>query len=151
MEKRISSRAIIFVGDKIVSMYREKFGRKYYTFPGGKQEEGETEKECVKREVFEEFGLVVRPIKKVYVYESDKSIENFYVCIWESGDFGSGHGEEFLPGQTKGVYKPVQIEIAQIPNLLLMPPEVAAELFNDYAKNGEELTKFVKKLYGEIK
>ena len=151
MEKRISSRAIIFVDDKIISMYRENFDRKYYTFPGGKQEEGETEEECVKREVFEEFGIVVKPIKKVYVYESNKSIENFYVCVWESGEFGSGRGEEFQPNQNKGVYKPVEIEISKIPNLPLMPPEVATELVKDFVKNGKELTNKVKKIYGEIK
>ena len=33
--KRNAVRAIIFVDDKIMSMYREKNDRIYYTFPGG--------------------------------------------------------------------------------------------------------------------
>ena len=53
-KKRISARAIIIYEDKIVTMYREVKGRKYYTFPGGHIEQNESEQECVKREIFKD-------------------------------------------------------------------------------------------------
>lgn len=68
-----------------------------------------------------------------------------------SGEFGSGEGEEYQRGQTNGVYKPAMINIVDIPNLPLMPPEVASEFFNDYKNNKQHLRDNVKCLYGEIK
>ena len=149
--KRKRTRAIIVHDGKIVSMYRENQGRVYYTFPGGGMEEGESEEECVKREVFEEFGLTIEPIKKVYTYENKISIEHLYIARWLSGEFGTGEGEEFQENRNKGIYIPKMIEIADIPNLPLMPPEVASAFYNDYFKNGENLRSDVKFIYGEIK
>lgn len=134
--KRKRARAIIFSDNKLLAMYRELDKRIFYTFPGGGMEENETEEECVVREVFEEFGLTVRPIKKVYIYENEKSIEYFYTCEWLAGEFGTGAGEEFQPGKDSGVYKQVLIEISDVPSLPLMPPEIATLFFEDYIKNG---------------
>ncbi|MBO4569874.1 MAG: NUDIX domain-containing protein [Clostridia bacterium] len=150
-EKRISGRAIIVHEGKLVSMYREREGRVFYTFPGGRIEENETEVDCVKREVFEEFGIVVKPIKKVYIYENQRAIEHFYLSEWVSGEFGTGNGEEFQNNQTNGVYIPKLINIEEIPNLPLMPPEIASAFYNDYTNNNEELREDVKYIYGEIK
>lgn len=144
--KRKRARGIVFVDGKLVSMYREFQGRVFYTIPGGGMEEGESEQECVKREVFEEFGLVVEPIKKVYYYENDISIENFYLCEYVSGEFGSGQGEEFQPNRNRGVYIPSLLDLDEIENLPLMPPEVAKALVEDLKKNGKTLRDDVKKV-----
>ncbi len=150
-EKRVRARAIIIHEGKIVSMYRERQGRIFYTFPGGGMEGNETEEECVKREVFEEFGLVVKPIKKVYTYENQNSVEYFYTAEWISGEFGSGEGEEYQENRNNGVYLPKFIEISEIPNLPLMPPEVASSFYEDYMKNGKTLRNDIKFIFGEIK
>ena len=150
-QKRIRARAIIVKDDKIVSMYRERNGRIFYTFPGGGMEGNETEVDCVKREVMEEFGLTVKPIKKLYTYENQNSVEHFYLAEWVAGEFGTGEGEEYQPDRNNGVYIPKFIEISQIPNLPLMPPEVATAFYNDYVENGEKVRNDVKFLKGEIK
>ena len=150
-EKRARARAIIIHEGKMVSMYRERQGRVFYTFPGGGMEGTETEEECVKREVFEEFGLIVKAIKKVYTYENKNSIEHFYIADWLSGEFGSGEGEEFEENRNNGVYIPKLIEISDIPNIPLMPPEVASAFYDDYTKNGKDLRNDVKFIVGEIK
>ena len=137
--KKQRARAIIFFEDKIAAMYREREGRVFYALPGGGLEEGETEKAGVVREVYEEFGIVVEPIKKVYIYEHTTGQEHFYICKYIEGEFGSGKGEEFGPTKNNGVYKPTKINIADIPTLPLMPPEVAKALYEDYSKNGESL------------
>lgn len=139
--RRISVRAIIIIENKLATMYREKDGRVYYTFPGGGKESGETLEECVKREVFEEFGMVVEPIQKIYVYQGIKSIEHFYLVKWISGEFGAGKGEEFQSNQDRGVYIPKLVEIAKLNNLPLMPPEIATVFYGDYLKNGEQIRK----------
>ena len=150
-EKRARARAIIIHEGKMVSMYRERQDRVFYTFPGGGMEGTETEEECVKREVFEEFCLIVKPIKKVYTYENKNSIEHFYIADWLSGEFGSGEGEEFEENRNNGVYIPKLIEISDIPNIPLMPPEVASAFYDDYTKNGKDLRNDVKFIVGEIK
>lgn len=115
------------------------------SFPGGGKEENETEEECVIREVLEEFGIEVNPIKKVYVYETDKSIEYFYVCEWIKGEFGSGKGEEYDPNAHKeGLYLPTLMSISSIPTLPLMPKEIASLLYEDYLNNGLNLTNHIK-------
>ena len=95
VSKRKRARAIVIYNGKLVSMYREFDDRSFYVFPGGGMEDNESEEECVIREVYEEFGITVNPIKKVYVYENERSIEYFYLCDWISGEFGTGVGEEF--------------------------------------------------------
>ena len=149
--KRSRVRAIIIHDDKIISMYREREGKVFYTFPGGGMEENETEEDCIKREVFEEFGIVVEPIKKVYICENQISIGHYYLCEWVGGEFGTGQGEEFDKNNNNGVYKPTMINISDIPNLPLKPPEIASLFYEDYMKNGKELRSDVKYVLGEIK
>lgn len=149
--KRIRARAIIIHDEKIMSMYRERQDRVFYTFPGGGMEGNESEHDCVKREVLEEFGIVVEPIKKLYVYENQNSIEHFYLAKWVSGDFGSGTGEEFQADINNGVYIPKFIQIVDIPNLPLMPPEVATSFYEDFVKNGIKIRDDIKTIFGEIK
>ena len=148
-EKRERARAIIIVDDKIISMYRELKDRVFYTFPGGGMEGDESEEACVKREVLEEFGITIKPIKKVYTYENQNSIEHFYLSEWIFGEFGSGEGEEYMENRNNGVYIPKFIEISNIPNLPLMPREVATAFYEDYTVNGKELRKDIKYILGE--
>lgn len=143
--KRKRARGIIFYNDKLVVMYREFDNRVFYVFPGGGMEGNETEEECVIREVYEEFGMNVKPVKKVYVYETEKSIEYFYLCEWIDGEFATGKGEEYDPNANKqGVYIPKLIEISNIPNIPLMPSEVASSSYEDYTNNGKTLRDDVK-------
>ena len=51
--------AIIMQGDKILIAQRKKQDELYgkWEFPGGKMEESETDEQCLKRELYEEFGI----------------------------------------------------------------------------------------------
>ena len=149
--KRKRARAIIFKDNKIVAMYRERKGIIYYTFPGGGIEGDESEEDTVVRELFEEFGITVKPIKKVYIYENEISLEHFFICDWLSGEIGNGHGEEFVENNPEGIYINIMIEIAKIPTLPLMPPEIAKQFVLDYSKNGENLTDKVVYVEGKLK
>ena len=150
MDKRISCRAIIIKDNKMVSMYREKGDRVYYTFPGGGKNDDEKLETCVVREVIEEFGMVVEPVKLVYVYEDAKTLQYFYLCKWISGDFGSGVGEEFQPDRNKGIYIPKMIDMNNLTNLPLMPPEVRDILFKDFKTFGTKLDNETKNIQGTV-
>ena len=131
MVKRESVRGIIFSKQKIVVMYREKNNRAYYTFPGGGRQEGESFEECVKREVTEEFGINIEPIREVYLYENEKTIQHFYLCEWKSGELGTGEGEEFQGDESRGIYVPMLVNLEILDKIPLMPPEVATALLYD--------------------
>ncbi len=132
---RESSRAIIIKDNSLVVMYREKEGRKYYTFPGGGLEENETPEECVTREVLEEFGIEVKPVKKVYEYKDSKTLQHYYLCEWISGELGSGVGEEYEADRNKGVYLPTLLPINSLLDFAVVPPEVSVQFFVDYKLN----------------
>ena len=140
MSKRYSCRAIVIDENKLVTMYREKEDRVYYTFPGGGMEENETKEECVKREALEEFGIIVEPVKHVYTYENEKTVQYFYLCKWVSGELGTGTGEEFEADRNRGVYMPTLMPVEKISELPLMPPEVAKALAEDLQTYGENLS-----------
>jgi ADP-ribose pyrophosphatase YjhB (NUDIX family) len=120
-------------------MYREKEDRVYYTFPGGGMEGDEEKETCVKRECIEEFGIEVEPIREVYTYENETTIQYFFLCDWTSGEFGSGIGEEFQEDRNKGKYEPTLMPLEKIGVLPLMPPEVAHQLSEDIKTYGPNL------------
>ena len=150
MDKRESCRAIIFKDNKMVTMYREKNGRVYYTFPGGGMDEGETVNECVTREVVEEFGMTVEPIREVYTYEDEKTYQHFVLCEWVSGEFGTGVGEEFQGDTSRGFYEPRLVELEKLEEIPLMPPEAAAMLAHDLKEFGTGLDTNKKHIEGTI-
>ena len=131
MNKRQSCRAVVFIDNKLVTMKRVKDGRLYYTFAGGGLESNETHSACVIRECEEEFGIQVEPIRHLYTYENDKTIQYFYLCKYLGGEFGSGAGEEFMEDRNKGEYEPTLMSIEDIQSLPLMPPEIARAVAED--------------------
>ena len=148
MKKRESCRAIIFKENKIIVMYRNKQNREYYTFIGGGKNEGETNSECVAREVYEELGINVEPQREIYFYENETTIQHFILCKWISGEFGTGSGEEFdLKNITENnFYKPMLIDIDNISKINLMPELISKTLLSDIKNYGYGLSNEIKNL-----
>ena len=72
---RVSARGIIINNDKI--LLNEFGGGLYYNIPGGGVEPGETVKDAVVREVFEESGLEVTVGEMVFALEYEPKKCNF--------------------------------------------------------------------------
>ena len=88
--KRVSARGIIIVDDKVYLMFRRRKNndgsyREYYVVPGGGIDEGEDVLDAVKRELREEFSVLVNVLGKVGCDENDTSIANFYSLEITSG------------------------------------------------------------------
>lgn len=81
-EKRVSCRAIIIKEDKILYSFESKTG--FYMSPGGSLEQGEDLVSCLTREVLEETGYIVKPVKRLldfHEYCYDKLyISHYYIC-----------------------------------------------------------------------
>ena len=82
-------------------------GRSYWLFPGGGQDEGETEEQCVQREMQEETGLTVRverllldmPMPPGGAYQRHHT----YLCTPLSGEARPGYEPEVEAAQSYSI------------------------------------------------
>jgi 8-oxo-dGTP diphosphatase len=83
---RVRVAALVVSGDSILLVLHRKEGREYYLLPGGGVEPGETEEEALKRELLEETGLAVTPLKLLFQTQSIRRdylrcvIQKVYLC-----------------------------------------------------------------------
>ncbi len=141
---RISSRAVIFKDDSVILIYRERDNEKYYVFPGGGLEEGETLEENVIREIKEELGLTINVKKQLYVVKGDNFEQNFFLCDWVSGELGTGDPEEYDSNRPTGLQKPMFIPIKELGNLNVVSPFIVKQLLEDIEKFGYTLDNVTK-------
>lgn len=86
-----STKALIIEDNKFLAMYIIVDDRKRWDLPGGRMEFGETAEETLAREIWEELGVVVKPIKLIDTWDHKPS-ENFhttgiiYHCKITSGE-----------------------------------------------------------------
>ena len=149
--KRISTRGIIFIGDKIALMHRIKKDNEYYTLPGGglEVENDELLTDGVVREIYEEFGISIKPTKLSYVETNEKQTSYYFLCEYISGEFGSGQGEEYGDNrdvERYGTYEPQLIDIDKLNDLPLVPIHIKEELIKDINKFGKDLANDIKNL-----
>lgn len=96
--KRISCRAIIIKDGRILLSHETNKGN--YMSPGGGIENGETSEECVRREVLEETGYIVKAIKPFitineYCYDT-LYVNRYFICeITGNGNRNLTENEKF--------------------------------------------------------
>ncbi len=115
---RVGCRGLVVKDNKVLLSYEERTG--VYMSPGGGLENGETLEECVARELQEETGFKVKPLKaflkvKEYAYEVLWE-NNYFICEIE------GECERNLTESEK--YNKVSEKWVEI--------DKAIEIFSDY-------------------
>lgn len=110
--------AAIMVGSQILLIRHEEHnrGRTYWLLPGGGREEGESEEECVRREMGEETGLVVRVERLLEEHDSTHPNPVYahyktYLCTPVSGEAQPGYEPEF---EASSVYKIAEVRWVDI-------------------------------------
>lgn len=87
--KTIKCRGIILNDDKIL-VVKHSVDNDFYALPGGHIEGEESPKDCIKREIFEEFGVKPDVGRLLYINQfngSNKSFLEFFFEIINGNDF----------------------------------------------------------------
>lgn len=136
---RINVRAVIFNENNIALIYREKQGKTYYTLPGGGVEDDELLSHAVIREVKEELGLDIIPVRLLYADVSAWGLTYYFLCNIVGGKFGTGEGEEYNPNNIGGFYDPQYVNISQLSQIPLKSDDLKKQLLEDLNIFGTKL------------
>ena len=124
-----AARAIIIEENKILVMYRNKYGDEYFTLVGGRVAKNESVEQALVREVREETGLIVTKGRLVY-YEDHPSPYNEQ-CIFlcevaphESIAIQTTSEEGTLNKLDMNIHKPLWAEISSFSSLPFRTPQL---------------------------
>lgn len=73
------TKAIILRGEEVLLIKREKKEHTYYFVPGGEVKNGETEEECLKRELIERLEIIPKHIEKIAATQANGCICSFFL------------------------------------------------------------------------
>ncbi len=137
MERKIrnSAKALIIKDGKMLAAKINDNGDIFYIMPGGGQESEETLEEAVRREVKEEFGLIVEPKTLEFVIEgvtgeSFHRVDLVFLCEYI---------KEIPDAEITGDYNQIGFDWLPIENLMnepLYPSRLRKQIMNLY--NDEE-------------
>lgn len=118
---RSYSRAIVIKDSKLLVMERHKAGQHYYTLLGGQIENHETPEQAVLREVKEESTINLTNPKLVFIEDAELPYgqQQVFLCEYVSGEpsLPSNSEEAYWSVPGKNTYKPVWIELSDLPKL----------------------------------
>jgi 8-oxo-dGTP diphosphatase len=118
---------VVLEGDAIALIERVRDGRRYYLFPGGHVEPGESPEDAAAREAREELGLDVEISRLVARAAFGGNEQRYYLARKTGGRFGAGGGPE-MTGEDfpeAGSYRAVLWPISALSAIELRPAELA--------------------------
>jgi len=131
---RTRSAVILLREDIVLLMRRISSGHKYWIFPGGGVEEGETKEEAAKRECLEETTITCEIDRLLYFGEyENKSKQYMYLARYVSGEPKLGEGtNEWNSVKNDGeVYEPKFVQVKELGDLKIFPVEIKEALISD--------------------
>ncbi len=128
---RPSARALIIKDGKILLSYETNTG--VYMSPGGGLEEGETLEECVIRELREETGYEVKPLKHFVIF-NEYSFETLYISNYFICE---------VTGESKRCLTDTEIEHGITP--VWVDINKVLSIFGDYASKREDIMSLYKR------
>ncbi len=134
-------RAIIIHKDKFLMMHRNKSGVQYHTLVGGGVKEGEQLEAALIREVREETGLAIQPIRLVFYEElpPPHNSQYIYLCEITGGDPEAialeKYSEEALMNQHEAnIHTPVWVNVNNLHVLHFRTPALHKALLESVKK-----------------
>ena len=117
---------ILLEGGQVALIERRRDGLRYFLFPGGGVDEGESPADAARREGRGELGLVVRIAAHVATVEFAGNRQLYFLAERVSGTFGTGDGEEIgeRDFEGHGSYVPVWVPLDRLAELDARPQGV---------------------------
>ncbi len=123
--------AAIMIGSQLLLIRHEEHqsGRTYWLLPGGGREDGESEEECVMREMREETGLEVRIERLLEEHDSahpDGIYAHYktYLCTPISGEAQPGYEPEI---EASSVYKIAEVRWVDVWDMTTWDARISAD------------------------
>jgi ADP-ribose pyrophosphatase YjhB (NUDIX family) len=141
---RIRTAGILIKDNKILLIHRTREGKEFWVFPGGGVEKNEKVEDATVREIEEEASIKSKVVKLLYTHNrSDINHEHFfYLCKHISGTPKLGNFNEIQTMKSENqTYKPVWVNIKELPKLLLYPLEIRDWIIEDYKDNFKDAPK----------
>jgi 8-oxo-dGTP diphosphatase len=85
-QRRETGRGLIIHEGKLILMERWRNGLHYFSIPGGGVDPGETPEAATHRELYEELGISVKLVRKVYEVYTTDSVHHIYLCEYTGGE-----------------------------------------------------------------
>jgi len=122
--------AVIPRGDQVLVIRRSRsvVAPLTYCFPGGGIEEGESEQSALVREVCEELGVVVRPVRRLWQCVTPWQVE----LAWWLAEMPARAVPSANPAEVESIHWVTPGQMAQLPGLL-----ESNRLFLDLVQRGE--------------
>ena len=123
---RKAARAIVIHNDCLLVIYRSKYGKEYYTLPGGGIDAGETPEQAIIREMHEETGVEVELERLVFVEEPGETFGRQYIFLarYISGEpaLHPDSEEAALNKAGQNTYLPTWLKLEDLAQTTFMSP-----------------------------
>ena len=122
-------RAIIIEDGKLLAMFRDKYGSQYFTLPGGRVNEHESQEQALIREIKEETELDVVSAELVLVAEEAEPANTQYIYLCSAAPHAgvaiAEHSEEDkLNKLGMNIHKPVWVNTRTLSSLQFRTPQL---------------------------
>ena len=116
---RRAVRAIVFKGNDLLVIKRNKFGTQYYTLPGGAINMGESSDHALGREMAEETGIQLGDARLVFVEDSGEmyGVQYVYLVSYVGGEphLSPASDEANISALGKNTFEPMWLPISELP------------------------------------
>ena len=131
----VRARVVLIEDGRVALIERHRAGQRYFLFPGGGVERGETAEAAAIREAWEELGVRVELGDLLFDEEFGDVRFVYFAATMVGGEFGTGAWPDHAARSERarelsGTHTPVWLPLAELDGLDVRPRELVALLLD---------------------